>query len=130
MLRNLHIFLEYENICRFIFIPCYFKFFPGLCVNNQHRPGHSLWMANFEAFHWNISSSINLFFLKSDYIWYRRKKYGCNSFLWRYTCILLCPQIERNIKWKTFRTFVLEWTLWNYLLLMLRKILKKNYNYT
>ena len=55
---------------------------PGLC---RHRPGHSLErkikyhemkkklhgfsnfknMANFEAFNWNISASINLLFLKS-----------------------------------------------------------------
>ena len=31
-------------------------------------------MANFEAFHWNISSSINLLFLKSDIVAHRSNK--------------------------------------------------------
>ena len=84
------IFYMYENpkLLFPFFISYYFIFspneYPGLCL---YRPGHSLgkkvkWhemkngksnfgllyiqnMANFEVFHWVISSSINLFFRKS-----------------------------------------------------------------
>ena len=81
------IFYIYENpkLLFPFFISCYLIFFPNEC---HHRPGQSLGkkvnlhemkngksnfgfsyiknMANFEAFHWVISSSINLLFLKSD----------------------------------------------------------------
>ena len=85
MLKNLPYFCNMKtHVVFFIFQFQLLYFFPnecpGLCrqqtrEKNQHqmknekklyRFSYYKNMANFEAFHWNISSFINLLFLKSD----------------------------------------------------------------
>ena len=121
------IFYKYKNsnLHLLFFISCYFIFppneYPGQC---RDRPGHSLGenkvvarnenklygfsysksMAYFEAFPWNISSSINFLFLKSEKISFFKKLTACWIFL---NSFLLVP---RGTNWFGLSTLMgVEW---------------------
>ena len=54
-------------------------------------------MPNFEAFHWNFSSSINLFFLKSDTITHKAKFQIPNEFGYVFELVSLVTSIFHSL---------------------------------